>query len=863
MLFLLILLLPLFSFSRVYILYNHPLPDNNFEIVIREDNYRYMVETIKNIEGIRDVYLMEEEEDVYLYIERYPILKEVSIRGNFTIWRDDILSYLGFYEGMPFKDVKPEDIKERVLRLYRDRGMLDASIGVTLYTDEEGYVHLYIGVDEGLAYFTDSGVYKGSSYPSEKLDEVAGIVVGRLVNEGAMLDRVFLLQDFYIKEGYLDSFVYFEGLEKVKLRKPFWKVLMPMDLSVRKRPLRILGSLSEGLSNIFRHPLSTFTALTGRAKVAKPIFHILEGQRYEFIFEGGDLFRKDELIEISGLRGKGIDPFSLEEARENLIKAYHRKGFFDAVVGYRLEENKVVFVINQGERYLALQEDGWRGFYDEDELEAELRRRIKSLERLGYTLATGNIKKELDRDKKTVQISFDINRNKKQILKSLVYNGENKEVSKIFRKHQEKLPAIYNTELIEKLNLDIKGYFAKRGFMEGDFSIEVKIEEDEENLYYTYLYIIDEGPRYKLGETIYYGYKHTNRRELSYMTERAQDYSEELDSKTLYSMLNSGMFTGVSIETFLDKDKKMVHRLIQLLEDKRGFFDLSLGYNTQDKLSLEAFLGAKNLFGVGLATGLRYRRSSKGEFYNLELSDSFLFSRRYWMRSEIFRTFEDHLGYDLRSEGLSIQLGYRLSPFTSVGPVFNLSKNSFDSRALDLKKYGLFLLREYKDDPFYPSRIHYNSVVLTLAQGDAKYTKFDLSTFYLIPLRRDYKLSFKVAGGYVSKKAPIFDRFFLGGLKNLRGYSFESVGQPHGGRYYTFGRLELIFPLREPFLGVLFADVGNVSDSLKNLRKDIKSNAGVAFGVNTPIGPIRLDVAVPVEREGLKRYKLYLSVGYY
>lgn len=865
MLLILIMLLPIIAFGEVVIISNFPLRKSNLEKVINLENYRDMVEIIKHVDDVKDVYLMEEEGRIVIYIERYPIIRRIHIKGNMAVAKEEILSYLGFYEGMPIRgpEFNEMDLQTRIKRLYMDKGFLDASVGVTMEEDKDGYVDLYIGIDEGPIYFTESGVYKGSSYDPSLLDSKIGLVKGRVFKEGLFRESIFSLQDFYTKEGYWDSFVYYEGVEKLKLSKPFYSVLAPMDKRLTKNPLKVLGSISEGISNLFSHPIGTLKALIGRGYVARPVFQIIEGKKYKLSFEGTSFFTQQDLTDISELEKKGVDPFSLEEAKENIIKAYHRKGFFDVEVYYEVKEGQISFRVKEGERYKAVGTVLDGEFYDEDRLEQLLKMELERLMEEGYTLAEGRINKEVFKEEKKVKVSLDIKPGKRQILKDFVYDGHNQEIKKIFSRHEEKLPAIFNSQLVESLNLNIQNYFLKKGFMEGDFETQVKLEEDDKNIYYAYIYTVNEGPVYKLGETIYYGYKNTTSRELSYMTEKAVNYSESLNDKTLHNMLNSGIFTGVYIDTFVDKNKKTVHRLIQLSEDKRGILDFSLGYNTEEKISLEAFLGMKNIFGIGLSSGLKYRKTGKRKLYDITLEDRFIFSSRYWFKADAFKNYEEHKSYNLDSRGFNLQLGYRITGNTSVGPVFSLLNNQVNGQSFYIKKYGIFLIREFKDDLFSPNRIHYDSLNLSFAEGDAKYTKFDLSTFYLIPLKRNFKLSFKVAGGVVSQKAPIFERFFLGGLRDLRGYSFEEVGQPNGGRYYAFGRLELMFPIKGSFVGVVFGDGGSVGDKLEDLSKSIKSDFGGGVGINTPIGPVRLDVAFPFEREWFKKYKIYLSVGYY
>ena len=862
MFFLLLLIFPLIVIGKVFIMSNYPLPGNNLEKVVNEKNYLQMVEVIKNIEGVKDVFTMQEGDDVYVYVERYPILKKVVIKGNVALWRDTIMSRLGLYEGMPLKDINKESIEERLRRLYRDEGFLDAKVGVTLDLTEDGYVYLYIGIDEGDIYFTAGGRYEGTSFKEDELNKALGLVKGQIARESEFEDKVFTLQDFYINRGYLDSFVYFKGIKKEELKKTFLNVLFPTDERIKRKPLRMVGSLVDGFSNFIRHPVGVFEALTGRAKVAYPTFSIIEGSKYKIEFEGAKYFDSNYLLDISQLKEKGVDPFSLEEAKEILESAYKKKGFFDVSISYKAQGSYVVFSIAEGERYTALLE-GEEFPYDEDVIKSILDKEVQKLKREKYTLAEGSYSIKVDRDKKIVYVELKINKGKRQILSRFLYKGNDREIAKIFREYNDKLPAVYNTDLIEALNIDIKNYLLRKGYMEGDFSIDVSLQEDEENTYYTYIYTVKEGPRYKLGEDLYYGYHHTSNRELSYMTVRREFYSESDTNRTLSNMITSDIFSGVKIDTFLDKERKEVHRLIQLSEDKRGMYDLSLGYNTEEKIVIDTFLGWKNLLGIGWNTGLRYRKTGKRELYNLELSDNFLFTRKLWFKASLFRNYEEHRSYTLTSKGFTSSLGYRLTDNTSVGPIVSRTTNLALGERIDISKYGIFLLREYKDDIFSPKRVHYDSVSITRATGDREYTKFELSTFYLIPLRKGLKLSFKVAGGYVGRSAPIFERFFLGGLRDLRGYNFESVGQPNGGRYYTFGRIELEFPIKGPFVGIIFGDAGNVGDKLSQTIKNPKKDAGISAGIKTPVGPIRFDVAIPLEKSVPRRIRLYLSVGYY
>jgi outer membrane protein insertion porin family len=860
-LFLISLFLPITAFPKVVILSNYPLPKNNLESAVNEENYRTIVEILRSLDEVKDVSVEEKDGQITIKVERYPILKSIKIRGNIVVWKDEILNYLTLYEGVPLNETDHESLEDKLKELYREKGYIEAQAKVNIQIDELGFASIEIEVKEGDVFFIGGGVYKGSSLDLIFLDERLGIIKGRVAKERELSRKVFDLQEIYLSLGFWDSFAYYEGLQKAKMEKPFWRVLLPTDPNIERRPLRLVGALAEGIKNLFSHPISTLRAISGKGKLAYPVFYVYEGKRYQAFFEGNSFFSPQELLRISGLPKKGIDIFSLEEVKESIVNAYQSKGFFDVEVEYKQEGERIFFSIREGERYNAIL-NGQILPYDEENLKKELEKIIEQLRAEGYTLAEGEIKTNIYKDKKLVNVSFDINKGKKQILKTIKYVGNNKDIVKIFREVNKKLPAVYNSALIEKLNLRIDKYLKGNGYMEGSFEAEVMLEEEEDVINYIYTYKVLEGPRYKAGLDLYYGAKVTSNRELSYMTVQEEFYSEKTLDETLYNFISSNIFLGVKIDTFLDTDKKQVHRLIKLQEDKRGFYDLGVGYNSQEGLILDLTLGLKNLFGVGLSSTLNYKRSEKRETYGLNFEDTFFFTRRLWLKSNVFKDYQEHRVYTLNTQGFALSLGYRVTRYISLGPLFSISDNRYLGTSARLNKYGLFLLREYKDDIFNPSRVHYNSLSLLKASGDLNYTKAELNTFYFIPITTNLNLSFKVSGGSAWGSVPIFDRYFLGGLTNLRGYSYEEVGSLTGGKSFVFGRIELEAPLKGSFVFVPFYDVGGVEGSSNRLPKDIKHSFGFGSGVKTPVGPIRLDLAFPGEKDFLKKFKLYLSVGY-
>ena len=105
-------------------------------------------------------------------------------------------------------------------------------------------------------------------------------------------------------------------------------------------------------------------------------------------------------------------------------------------------------------------------------------------------------------------------------------------------------------------------------------------------------------------------------------------------------------------------------------------------------------------------------------------------------------------------------------------------------------------------------------------------------------------------------RVPIFNRLFLGGAYNLRGFRFRDVGpvdeeeEPLGGGTSAFVKMEYSFPIFERVRGSAFLDAGFVnSGSFDFSTTDLNVDAGLGVRIEVPgFGPMRLDYGVPVKR---------------
>ena len=112
-------------------------------------------------------------------------------------------------------------------------------------------------------------------------------------------------------------------------------------------------------------------------------------------------------------------------------------------------------------------------------------------------------------------------------------------------------------------------------------------------------------------------------------------------------------------------------------------------------------------------------------------------------------------------------------------------------------------------------------------------------------------------------------RFYCGGGGSVRGYAYQAIGpedrwgDPRGGRSFQTVNLEARFRVTENIGIVPFLDGGMVyEDELPEIAQDFQWAAGLGLRYYTAIGPVRFDVAVPLDKQDDDGgYQIYVSIG--
>jgi translocation and assembly module TamA len=126
-----------------------------------------------------------------------------------------------------------------------------------------------------------------------------------------------------------------------------------------------------------------------------------------------------------------------------------------------------------------------------------------------------------------------------------------------------------------------------------------------------------------------------------------------------------------------------------------------------------------------------------------------------------------------------------------------------------------------------------------------------------------------IAKGAGEFSLPPDQRFYGGGSATIRGYRYQSVGpefegteDPIGGTEIEAGSLEFRQRIGGNFGAAAFVDGGEVTASASGVPNTFRIGVGAGLRYYTPIGPVRLDIAVPTKRRSTDdAFEVYIGLG--
>ncbi len=125
-----------------------------------------------------------------------------------------------------------------------------------------------------------------------------------------------------------------------------------------------------------------------------------------------------------------------------------------------------------------------------------------------------------------------------------------------------------------------------------------------------------------------------------------------------------------------------------------------------------------------------------------------------------------------------------------------------------------------------------------------------------------YRAQFGATASSDFNQLPTTYRFFAGGDHSIRGYDYQTIsplnssGDLAGGKHMAIGSIEFEHQFAPQWAVAAFTDFGDAfSDNF-----DLKYSVGAGLRWFSPIGPIRIDVGVPLNQEA-SDFRLHVTIG--
>lgn len=339
-------------------------------------------------------------------------------------------------------------------------------------------------------------------------------------------------------------------------------------------------------------------------------------------------------------------------------------------------------------------------------------------------------------------------------------------------------------------------------------------------------------------------------------------------------------FEDVHISQLKGSDPNQMVVQVKVKEKRTGQFAIGAGYSSVDSFMVVGQVQERNLFGRGQSLALRAQLGGKSTRYTVSFTEPWLFDRPVSFGVDLFNWEREYSTYDKESIGGRLRFGFPTGfAYTRVYTYLTYEdvtvKNIDDGAATVIKDQegqattislkGI-LRRDSRDHPFNTTTGSDHSVSLEWAGGplggDNSFIKAIADTGWYFPLF--WKTVFVTHGriGWVREnpggKLPIYEKFFLGGINSLRGFSYYKVspkdpatGDEIGGERMLQFNFEYRFPVvtKAGVVGLIFFDMGNVWTEDEGYRMgDLRKTVGLGIRWYSPMGPLRLEYGYVLDR---------------
>ena len=366
--------------------------------------------------------------------------------------------------------------------------------------------------------------------------------------------------------------------------------------------------------------------------------------------------------------------------------------------------------------------------------------------------------------------------------------------------------------------------------------------------------------------------------------DEVDDYVSRLRATGLFQKVTAARADGRNAKT----DPSSQDLNIQLEEAKHRSISLDAGYGTDTGFGVNAVWEHRNLFGRAEKLNLKVPYSATERGLKADFTKPFFYSDKNILHLWGETLFETTDAYERQGVRLNASLkrnwnrylSTETGPFADAGYLKNNRKSSQDYSVYGLSLKGTLDTRDNELNPTSGTAAELSIQPMSGRYGSdftALGTEVLVSGYWAPFTNKDgtksdsLVLAARVGLGAITgaslNSLPSSYRYYLGGVNTVRGYGYQQIGpmdasgDPTGGLSYQRVNLESRFKVTDSLGFVAFLDAGRLyTENFPQFDTDMDLGAGAGIRYYTPIGPLRLDVGVPLKNVD-PPVQIYLSIG--
>ncbi|HLY44209.1 MAG TPA: outer membrane protein assembly factor BamA [Stellaceae bacterium] len=473
----------------------------------------------------------------------------------------------------------------------------------------------------------------------------------------------------------------------------------------------------------------------------------------------------------------------------------------------------------------------------------------------------------------------------------------------------------YDGSAVEHAISVITDALGTRGYAFVEVKPEITRNRDKRTLDVTFR--VQEGPRVYVERIDINGNVRTLdkviRREFRLVEGDAFNTSKMQRSKERIKSL--GFFKKVDVSNSPGSAPDRTVITVEVEEQSTGELSLGAGFSTSDGPLADISIHERNFLGRGQDVRIGTVLSFNSQQVDLSFTEPYFLDRNIAAGFDIFEVKTSPTSnffsgvtppFVQFSYGGSLRAGYQISENLRQTWKYTARSDDITDVQSDASLYialeegthltsaiGQVLLYDRRDNRLDPTDGYFASIGNDFAGigFGVQYIRNKVNFGYYYSVAPEWVLS--VTGeagdifGWGGQPVLLQDRFFVGG-DNLRGFEPAGIGPRDtvsgdalGGNKYYVGSVALAVPLGLPKeLGIggrIFSDFGSLwSNDQKNLTLTpsqlaftggvppqiqdsaaIRASAGVGVSWKSPVGPIRLDLAVPIKKESFDKTQFF------